>query len=65
MAPVLYKNFAEASQKLLEILNAILPDKTLMLAKKNEKHIKLEKLLPNDNGILAKEGDLIAIEDVY
>ncbi|KKK37370.1 hypothetical protein WQ57_14300 [Mesobacillus campisalis] len=65
MAPVLYQNFAEASQKLLEILNAILPDKTLMLAKKTQKHIKLEKVLHNDNGILANEGDLIPVEDVY
>jgi hypothetical protein len=65
MAPALYQNFAEASQKLLEILNAILPDKTLLLTKKTNKHIKLEKVLDNDTGIMANEGDLLPIEDVY
>jgi hypothetical protein len=65
MAPALYQNFAEASQKLLEILDAILPEKTLFLAKKANENIKLEKVLANSTGITVNEGDLYPIHDVY
>ncbi|TCN27792.1 hypothetical protein EV146_101119 [Mesobacillus foraminis] len=65
MGNVFFRNFAEAAQDLLEIVNIALPGKTVYLAKKINDAYSIEKVLDNDTGVRIKEGAIYSAENSY
>lgn len=60
-----FRNFHEAAEKLLAIVDAVLPGKTLFLSKITPEIFSIEKVLDNKTGVILEEGASMPLKDSY
>ncbi|MDL4841727.1 hypothetical protein [Aquibacillus rhizosphaerae] len=65
MSKTHFQDFQEASLRLLEIVNAGLPNKTLYLTKVTKSQLSIERVLDNNTGTNVQEGSVIPLDDSF